>query len=209
MLWQGGPVSALRKRRERDAAKVADVRKRSIDALTGRTKTGAKRKAGGGQRPDQERLIEVERLFLQLKSTAAIKAAIVAKFKVDERTVYNDLARVRAEYAPTDDERKARRDQHRATLVRMLEVAEGVFDLELARKIAADLAKLDGLNEPDKVEHSGGVTVATMTSGGVRARIAELLDKARGLAPDQEPSETRAALEPAPTPIAAADLEAG
>jgi len=157
-------VSALDKRRERDAAKVAAVRVRSGagSPAAERTKTGKPRKGSGGPRPDDLRLIEVERLFLQLKGTGAIVREIVSRFGVDERTVYNDLVRVRAEYAPTDEERRERRNQHRATLVRMMEQAELEGDPRLARDLAADLARLDGLNEPDRVEHSGTIQTGVL-----------------------------------------------
>lgn len=176
-------MSALRKRRERDAAKVASVRKHAGSPLADRTQTGKPRKKGGGPRPDAERLIEVERLYLELRPSGVIVREITKRFGVEERTVYNDLTRVRAEYAPTDEERKSRRDQHRATLVELRDAAKHAGDLELVRKVVADLAKLDGLNEPDKVEHSGEIR------SGVLVLAAQPPDAQRWAAEHGSPAE--------------------
>lgn len=175
---------------------MAAVRKRSGAPLTDRTKSGAPRRNAGGPRPDEARLLEVERLYLALRPSGTIVREIVERFDVDERTVYNDLARVRAEHRPTPEERRERRDQHRATLVRLLASAELEGDARLARDLVADLAKLDGLNEPDKVEHSGTIQTGVLVVAQQPATADEWARTFGGVAATELAATTPPASEP-------------
>jgi len=158
-------VSALRKNQERRAAKIAAVRAASGVDIAGLTPDGKQRVMGKNANPD--RVAEVERLWLMRLPSGEIAHRVAKKFGVTTRTIEDDLARVAradAELAGTVCDRVAAREQ--------------------CRKLAADLAKLDGLDEPQKVEHGGIVSVQAVTSGAARARIEELLAKARAIVGD-------------------------
>lgn len=129
----------------------------SLALVAAQHRTDGTPRVGGGPTPDIERLEAVEALWRARRPTAAIAREIAERFGVSERTVDADLARVRAVYKAPPEQRAALRDQHRATLLRLFDQAELEGDMRLARDLLADLAKLDGVCEPDRVEHSGAI----------------------------------------------------
>lgn len=156
------------------------------------------------------RLTYVEDLLASgMRSTAVVQAAM-ATLGVSKRTAERYVAKVYDKWEP--ETRAARRAAMRAQLQRMLAMAMGdepqrrtvesssgedgkdpqrvdidvvCTDLASAVRIADRLAKLDGLDAPSKVEHSGQVDTGPDLSGlskDDRASLREILERARAKA---------------------------
>lgn len=99
----------------------------------------------------------MEQLGLKKAQSCAIIAA-----------VYREMAAEAVLEAPM------RRNQLRKTLQFFIQRAAADKDYRAVAAYTAQLAKIDGLNAPERVEHSGAVDVSAMTPAQQEARLREL-----------------------------------
>lgn len=114
----------------------------------------------------------------------AVARALAAKFRISERQAQTEIARAYELLAEDEKEaRPRRRGKLRTYLWRLARKAETGKDYRAAVAAAGQLARLDGLEAPAKVELSGEVTTIadTMTPVQREARIAELEQRRREL----------------------------
>jgi hypothetical protein len=127
------------------------------------------------------RLSQVEDALLSGRSHTWCMETFAGQWKVSERQVQNYIARVETKWR----ERSASPERREEARERCLMLLRKYSDSEVpgaagaACKAADMLNKIDGVYAPEKVEHSGGVDLRTMSPQQRQAEIEALLAKAR------------------------------
>lgn len=105
-----------------------------------------------------------------------VAAALAERFRVTVRQAERDIARAYTALAEEDKEsRPQRKAKLRAFLWRQARKAEGASDFRASVAAAVALSRLDGLDAPTQLEHTGQIAIAdTMTPVQRERRIAEL-----------------------------------
>jgi hypothetical protein len=130
------------------------------------------------------RLTQVEEALLAGRSRGWIIEVFADQWKVTGRQIQNYIARVEENWkasAPmaTPELRRAARERVLMLLrAAMADRAEVPGAYAAARGALDMLNKIDAVYAPEKVEHSGAVSVESMTPAQRAERVAELLAKA-------------------------------
>jgi hypothetical protein len=105
-----------------------------------------------------------------------VARALAAKFHISERQAQTEIARAYELLAEDEKEaRPRRRGKLRSYLWHLARAGAKAGDYRAAVAAAGQLARLDGLDAPAKIEHSGEVAIAdAMTPVQREKRIAEL-----------------------------------
>ena len=105
-----------------------------------------------------QRARHAEKLFAQQWEVRRVRTELMRKFKVCERTADYDIALAREYLAADDaDERPHRKRVMRSTWKRQYEACMKAGELMAANRALIELARLDGLNDPKRIELSGAV----------------------------------------------------
>lgn len=133
-----------------------------------------------------EELFEAERLMCLGASYSAIERALKSKFRCGRaraRRVVESVFEAWVDTPQVQANLEQRRAQHRARLEALLVRAYAKNQLPTAAGVLAQLAKLDGLAAPEKLEVSAA-GAGELNPDAVRGRIAEILRARPDLAKD-------------------------
>lgn len=156
-------------------------------------------------RNDPERAKAVEAMWAAMVPAYRIARELAPKFDCAERTIFRDLEALLAKLRgarPQGTKLEERRDQLRAAFDDLYRKALLDKDWRAAGMALDRLGKLDGLFAPEQVEvqHGGKVQVdvAERSSQSRRARVAELMAKAKQLAGEKRALPAPASEDDAP-----------
>lgn len=140
-------------------------------------------KPGFGRGPSSNAQIEERReLVLQYLSVLTPEYEIIkqvgTKYKIGASTIKRDIAimfRVLQTTNLASEDRPRRKAQVRASYHMLLAMSLKKNDINNARGVLNDLRALDGLDEPEKLEVAGGLSLSATPSGDRRNTLKELL----------------------------------
>lgn len=135
-----------------------------------------------GPRPARDRLDLVRQLYDATLPSPAIVEKVIARFGVNKRTVYKDIARIEVELEETN---KRKRDQmrarRRASFEDLYRRSVAASDRRTAAICLDRLCKLDGLYAPTEVTVTPGPAGGTLADTVNRIKAMSPIDRQREL----------------------------